>query len=241
MRVLPFKIQISKIEGSLYLGSIEDAYDGKKLAGLGITHVLNMATEIPNFHEGRFEYKKINGRDVPTFQMHKHFDEVADFIHQAMTAGKVFVHCFCGISRSTTAILAYFVKYRGMDPRKGYEMIRKKRWIVYPNDGFMRQLLEYYKAKTVDTSEAQPKPIGGSTRGGSRALVSKNNLPAKRTEGAKLPSITLGIPEKGAGVRGTTSSVNKENQWTGSVRVAGRSAPKGLKVRTEPRLNCFKY
>jgi hypothetical protein len=238
MRVLPFKIQITKIEGNLYLGSIEDAYDGKKLSGLGVTHVLNMATEIPNFHEGHFAYKKINGRDMPTFQMHKHFDEVADFIHQAMNVGKVFVHCFCGISRSTTAILAYFIKYRGMDPRRGYEMIRKKRWIVYPNEGFMRQLLEYFKTKAVDTPEA-PAKLG--VREGTRVLVSKGNLSIKRTEGSKLPSIALNGPEKGAGVRGATRSLNKENQWGSTVRPGGRSVPKALKVRTEPRLNCFKY
>lgn len=238
MRVLPFKINITKIESNLYLGSIEDAYDQKKLSGLGITHILNMATEIPNFHEPNFEYKKINGRDVPTFQMHRHFDDVADFIHNAMSTGKVFVHCFCGISRSTTAILAFFIKYRGIDPRKGYESIRKKRWIVYPNDGFMKQLLEFYKSKSVENGDFSARP--------SRISVSKGNLTVNRTETNKLPSIaTVGTDKAKVSLsnsRGVSRSLNKENQWsvTGKL-VAGRSASKTLKPRTETRLNCFKY
>ena len=156
MRVLPFKIQISKIESNLFLGSIEDAYDVKKLSSLGITHVLNMATEIPNFYENRFSYKKINGRDIPSFQMHRHFDDVADFIHENSLKGKVFVHCFCGISRSTTAIIAYMVKHKGIEPKKAYEVIRKKRWIVYPNDGFepscRRDVLAFSRARFVLSS-----------------------------------------------------------------------------------------
>lgn len=232
MRVLPFKIQISKIEPNLFLGSIEDAYDCKKLSALGVTHILNMATEIPNFHEGKFEYKKISGRDVPTFQMHRHFDEAADFIHNGLASGKVFVHCFCGISRSTTAILAYFVKYRGIDPQRGYESIRKKRWIVYPNEGFMRQLLEFHKSKTVEGGEGLAK--------GSRQLGQKVTLSVRRSEVNKLPSIAAVVSEKRPG-RGASRSLNKENQWGVRGRGSGASMPKSLKVRTDPKLNCFRY
>lgn len=224
MRVLPFKIQISRVEPNLFLGSIEDAYDVKKLAGLGVTHVLNMATEIPNFYEDRFEYKKVHGRDIPSFQMHRHFDEVADFIHAAMAKGRVFVHCFCGISRSTTAILAYFVKYRGIDPRKGYETLRKKRWIVYPNDGFMRQLMDYYRAKGLEA----PEPPAPST---APALPSKTNFTIKKVDPKKFHSVTS------TGGRAVGKSLNKEN-------LLGDNGGKGSVPRNRrlegSRLKCFK-
>lgn len=237
MRILPFKIQISKIENNLYLGSIEDAYDAKKLAGLGITHVLNMATEIPNFYEGQFEYRKINGRDIPAFQMHKHFEEVADFIHQSMQKGKVLVHCFCGISRSTTAILAYYVKYRGMDPRKGCEMIRKKRWIVYPNDGFMRQLVEYFRSKGVDAREPEEKSAPLSTP----AIPSRSNFTIKRVDPVKFASVTTvpSGPGRSVGARAVGRSTNKENLYAQPAN-GKRSVPRTRKLGSDARLNCFK-
>ncbi len=140
LRILPFRINITKLNENLYLGSIEDAFNYKKLKSLGITHILNAAVEIPNFYEGQFIYKKIHAQDVPKFQMSKHFDEIADFIHDGVTNGKIFVHCFCGISRSTTSILAYLIKYKNQEISHSLNFIKRKRWIICPNDGFIRQL-----------------------------------------------------------------------------------------------------
>ena len=42
------------------IGSREDAADYLKLRGLGITHILNVAAQVPNFHPLKFIYKKIN-------------------------------------------------------------------------------------------------------------------------------------------------------------------------------------
>ena len=204
MNVLPFKIPISKIENNLYLGSIEDAYDVKKLSVVGITHILNMATEIPNFYETRFIYKKINGKDSPTFQLNNYFDEVADFIHEGMKTGKVFVHCFCGISRSTTAIIAYMIKYKSAEPKKTFESLRKKRWIVYPNDGFMNQLEEYYLQKTGDDKKSKPEYTKSKTK-------SKSNFTIKKVELGKYNSMNLMANEnKQFNLRQKRNSMSKE-------------------------------
>ena len=44
----------------IMIGSREDAADYLKLRGLGITHILNVAAQVPNFHPLKFIYKKIN-------------------------------------------------------------------------------------------------------------------------------------------------------------------------------------
>ena len=235
MRVLPFKISVSKINNNLYLGSIEDAFDANKLSSLQITHILNMAHEIPNFHDDKFTYKKINGRDIPAFQMHRHFEEVADFIHQNSQKGKVFVHCFCGISRSTTAIIAYMIKYQGMEPTKAYELIRKKRWIVYPNEGFMKQLKEYFKIKV-----SQMK-INGNQNLDAKNEV-KGNFVIKKVENKKYasPNNVVGHGVK-TGKGGVGKSVNKENvldvfRSTGKIGGASKLLTGGQASR-----NCFRY
>src|SRR6266851_1312507 len=50
------------------------------------------------------------------------------------------VHCFMGISRSTTVVLAYLVATTQMTPREALAAVRSKRAIVRPNRGFMSQL-----------------------------------------------------------------------------------------------------
>jgi len=225
MRVLPFRIAISKIENNMYLGSIEDAYDVKKLSSLGITHVLNMAIEIPNFYENQFTYKKINGRDIPSFMMNKHFDEVADFINDSMKNGKVFVHCFCGISRSTTALIAYMIKYRGIEPQKAYESIRKKRWIVYPNEGFMKQLNEYHKSKTTVLQENQNQL---------QNTIVKSNFTIKKLNPSKYKNMSYSFNDPLViKRRSQIKSVNKENLLERNI-IGGKSVPKKIRSVIKP-------
>ena len=58
------------------------------------------------------------------------------------------VHCFMGISRSTTVVLAYLVATTQMTPREALVAVRSKRAIVRPNRGFMSQLEAYYSTSS---------------------------------------------------------------------------------------------
>jgi len=65
-----------------------------------------------------------------------YFHEVADFIEQELTKTNVFVHCFAGVSRSTSAICAYFIKHKGYEFNKALAFIKKRRIVAFPNLGF---------------------------------------------------------------------------------------------------------
>jgi hypothetical protein len=43
---------ISQIQPDLFLGSAEGAQDLKLLQSLGVTHVLNITSDVPNYHQG---------------------------------------------------------------------------------------------------------------------------------------------------------------------------------------------
>lgn len=53
------------------------------------------------------------------------------------------MHCFAGISRSATIIIAYLMRYHNMDLREAHAFVRKQRSFICPNHGFMGQLRRY--------------------------------------------------------------------------------------------------
>lgn len=60
-------------------------------------------------------HKKIKCYDVETQNLLPYLDDAADFISKELEKTNVFVHCFAGVSRSTSAICAYFIKYLSYD------------------------------------------------------------------------------------------------------------------------------
>lgn len=84
--------------------------------------------------------------DVHTAKISKHFDESADYIAEVLDKqdGKILVHCFMGMSRSASLIIAYLIKYRKLTLEQSIRLLSKHRFI-WPNDGFIEQLIEWEK------------------------------------------------------------------------------------------------
>ena len=57
--------------------------------------------------------------------------------------GKVMIHCQAGVSRSSTIVIAYIMKYSGLSMTSAFHYVKSKRTIVAPNFNFMGQLLEF--------------------------------------------------------------------------------------------------
>lgn len=135
---------MSRINDYLYIGDYKDAGDYHMLKNRGITHILCAAGELrPNFPD-HFEYKYIRGSDDPYFDLSRHFDEAADFIHGAVRGGgQVLIHCYAGVSRSTSCTIAYLIKHEGYTFEEALELCRSGRSIVEPNSGFVQQLRSF--------------------------------------------------------------------------------------------------
>lgn len=134
---------MSLIEENLYLGSFKEASSLKWLHANGITHILNTGIELENCFPRNFVYKHIHAQDHEEYNLYIHFDEIADFIDEGAQSGKVFVHCYRGVSRSSAAIIAYLMKIRFMNFKTAKDFCKMKRIIACPNTGFMKQLLKY--------------------------------------------------------------------------------------------------
>lgn len=103
-------------------------------------------------HNIDFTYIKIP--DSPNENIGKYFDLTFDLIENKISKGEnVLVHCFAGVSRSSTIVLNYLIKKFYMtnsnsklkDPvnilNKTLEFSKTKRSVINPNQGFLNQLL----------------------------------------------------------------------------------------------------
>lgn len=56
----------------------------------------------------------IEADDFPTYDMSPNFQKINQFIHSNLETTNVLVHCFQGMSRSATAVIAYIMWYKEM-------------------------------------------------------------------------------------------------------------------------------
>lgn len=88
-------------------------------------------------------YQHIYLEDAESENISRYFDQTFHFIEKARQNGNILVHCMAGISRSATILAAYLMKKNNLTAREAIQALERKRWQVYPNDGFIRQLQQY--------------------------------------------------------------------------------------------------
>eukprot|EP01083_Nonionella_stella_P229750 812827_1 len=130
-----------------------NATDGDTLKALGITHIVNVTSNVKNLFEADgIEYLQCVIEDSPKANINQFFEETIQFINGALADAnhhKVFVHCQAGISRSASIVIAYIMNTRGHGTRgipkfeDALAFVRERRPMVHPNDGFTMQLMEY--------------------------------------------------------------------------------------------------
>ena len=161
----------------LWLGAIDPTYDLEFFRRNGITHVVTAlesrihgASQIvtPSEHIDRFRTTAmINAAveqfyapvwDHPNAPLGYYFSDVCRFIDDALSrhpTNTVYVHCFAGISRSSTLVAAYLILRDRLTPNAAIELIRAKRPRVDPNPGFRQQLVwwnDYVRAQLKETA-----------------------------------------------------------------------------------------
>jgi protein-tyrosine phosphatase len=136
-----------RILPNLYLGDEQDASSRALLEQLGITHILNCASEVPCAFPRGFRYLHLELTDPdPAFA--DHIPDMCRFIRAGRRRGAVLVHCRMGLSRSPAAILAYLCS-RGRTLGQGFRLLRKgvreEEEFVEPHEVFLEQLRDYFE------------------------------------------------------------------------------------------------
>jgi protein-tyrosine phosphatase len=129
---------MNKVCAGLYIGDLDSARDKVLLDHHKITHVVSC---IGTRYFQDIKYHVINLDDSPDANIYQYLYDAVEFVDEAIALQKnVFVHCYAGISRSASVVLAYIMaikKYKLVD---ALSSLKSARPICQPNSGFMFQL-----------------------------------------------------------------------------------------------------
>lgn len=138
--------QKSKL-GGLYLGDLNTAENLKILKENGITAILTTADKTGlNFKNTHIkEHKVIPAYDSLDYNLSVDFENCFQFIEEKRKNHNILVHCFAGISRSATIVIAYLIKKNRWTFEESFKFVKDIRMIISPNSNFERQLRAYEK------------------------------------------------------------------------------------------------
>lgn len=136
------------------------AHDKSSLDSYGVTHILNLDSDIENKFEDDYNYKNIHIQDKPDFDLNKVFEDCFDFIDDGRHYGNVLIHCAgtIGLSRSTSICIAYLMSKEKQKFDEAFNNVKEARSFVKPNEGFTKQLKEY-QVKLMGAQEAKDSGI----------------------------------------------------------------------------------
>ncbi len=145
---------MTEIIDGLYIGNFDDAKNKTFLQSNRITHIVSAAWELNPSFPGKYDYLHVKMSDKPTFDLTTHLEPALEFIHVALnSSGKVLVHCYAGISRSASIVIAYLIRHKKMTLSEALNLCQSKRTQVQPNIGFMTKL------KLFESSPVEMSPV----------------------------------------------------------------------------------
>lgn len=159
-----------QIEPFLFLGAVPFPKDVYRLKRLGVEAVITLNESYETLvSSSLYESQMIKHLVIPTrdYLFAPSFDDIqraVDFIHENVEQGKAtYVHCKAGRGRSTTIVLCYLVKYRGMTPFNAFNYVRSKRPRVLLAASQWKAVLQYseyqnFGKKTEDFTRFFPMP-----------------------------------------------------------------------------------
>uniref|UniRef100_A0A7N0TF03 Protein-tyrosine-phosphatase MKP1 n=1 Tax=Kalanchoe fedtschenkoi TaxID=63787 RepID=A0A7N0TF03_KALFE len=142
-----FDKDCSRIAEHIYLGSAAVAKNWEILKKNGITHVLNCAGFVcPEYFKNDLVYKTLWLQDSPSEDITSILYDVFDYFEDVREQkGRVLVHCYQGVSRSTSLVIAYIMWRDGQSFEDAFQYVKAARGVTNPNMGFACQLLQCQK------------------------------------------------------------------------------------------------
>ncbi|KRX08910.1 hypothetical protein PPERSA_09014 [Pseudocohnilembus persalinus] len=131
--------------GNLYLGNRKAAETYDFLLQNNVKYVLSLTNSslAPNYESFKDiinDHIIITIEDTEDQNITEHLKQCHNFIDNALKNANVLVHCQAGVSRSASIVITYLMNRLEIDLTQAYGIVRKKRPIIGPNNGFMNQM-----------------------------------------------------------------------------------------------------
>ena len=125
------------LENKLYLGGIESSFLKEELKKMGITHILMVGYFMTPLFPEDFTYENIEVNDNKNENILRYFIKAIKFIEQSKIC---YTHCQLGKSRSAAFTIAYVMFKNKIHFSPAFNLVRSKRLVAFPNEGFQCQL-----------------------------------------------------------------------------------------------------
>jgi len=133
------------VRKGLYISGVEAEHCKGLLKDRGITHILQVGSELRPSHPEHFVYKRLQVSDEEQEDLVGSFKEAFEFIDEARSSkgGAVLVHCAQGMSRSGTVVVGYLMWKERLSYVTALAHAQRARPVVEPNPGFALQLQDW--------------------------------------------------------------------------------------------------
>jgi predicted protein tyrosine phosphatase len=181
---------LNKIDEGVYLGDHVAASNKFILQRHGITHILQVASGMYPKFPGKYNYKTICIDDIPSANLKQYFKSCHQFIEAAVSeGGTVLVHCWAGVSRSASIVIAHLMQKHGVSMNQAIDHVRQHRWFINPNPGFKSQIKRFEKELQGGHEEAKVARSGVFFEPETSTSVTLKTSTVLRQNQIKIPSI----------------------------------------------------
>ena len=142
------KNNINMVVNNLWIGNIKASKSKSIINDMDI--IINLSKDIPFLKKDKLNYRISVNDDLTTNSnniMYKNLNKFADIIHiNLLNQKKILVHCYAGMQRSASLIVAYLMKYFNMSLSDAVIYLKSKRSIVFfPFINFKKALVKFEK------------------------------------------------------------------------------------------------
>lgn len=134
---------MSQIDEQIWIGNIGDSVNTRFQNERGISHILCCAEEFKNTNilkKEQWYYLPIID-DIVDHNTEMYIREGASKLDEWVRSGhKVMVHCYAGMSRSASVVIAYYILYKGWSYDIAYSHCKQRRKQTNPHPDFVKIL-----------------------------------------------------------------------------------------------------
>jgi len=128
----------TKILENIYIGSI-DSVNEIELKKLGINNIIIAGKRLKNATHTKFKNLELLLEDSYEQNIISSIDFVHNYI-KSFPSDTFLIHCYSGISRSSSILIGYLMKELNLNFEKAYDFLKNKYSKAHPNDNFIKQI-----------------------------------------------------------------------------------------------------